>query len=558
MTGMIGKIHDVLRPDRGPDVDRLLARIDALTRLLDAAENHLPAERLVAARTVVERAGARLARSRDHTVVALAGATGSGKSSLFNALARQELSPVGVLRPTTGVTHAGVWGPPAGAAELLDWIGVPPRHRFIAGGDEPDEALRGLVLLDLPDFDSIERTHRAEVNRLLGLVDLVVWVLDPQKYADRLVHRNYLREFGRHKDVTVIVFNQADVLGRTELSRVLDDLRHLLAGDGLADVPLLATSTLEPASVDPLRTVLERAVAGRQAALRRLAADLDVVGDDLAGLLDAAPPGTQVDSATTRRLVDALAASAGVPVVVEAVERAYRHRAALHTGWPLVRGLRRLRVDPLRRLHLSDADRPADPAASVVAATSVPAPNPAQRSAAALAVRSVADEAGAGLPGPWRDAVGSAATSRLDRLPDALDRVLATTDLGLDRPRRWWRLVQLTQSLIIAAASVGLGWLVVGYLVRVLGLPPMEYPMVGRVPLPTLLLLGGLPAGLLAALLVRPIVSVGARRARRRAEQRLRAAVADVGQEHVLAPVHEVLSHYATAWEALGQLRSGR
>ena len=53
-------------------------------------------------------------------------------------------------------------------------------------------ALRGLVLLDLPDFDSVEARHRLEVDRLLRLVDLVVWVLDPQKYADRVVHQQYL------------------------------------------------------------------------------------------------------------------------------------------------------------------------------------------------------------------------------------------------------------------------------------------------------------------------------------------------------------------------------
>jgi hypothetical protein len=46
-----------------------------------------PKSELAAARALVERAGERLALSRTHTVVALAGSTGSGKSSIFNALA---------------------------------------------------------------------------------------------------------------------------------------------------------------------------------------------------------------------------------------------------------------------------------------------------------------------------------------------------------------------------------------------------------------------------------------------------------------------------------------
>src|SRR5262249_8556782 len=84
--------------------------VDARRRVLRAVAEHVPDLRLPAARTVVERAGVRLRLSGDHCVVALAGATGSGKSSLFNALAKLELSQVGVRRPTTGVAHACMWG----------------------------------------------------------------------------------------------------------------------------------------------------------------------------------------------------------------------------------------------------------------------------------------------------------------------------------------------------------------------------------------------------------------------------------------------------------------
>ena len=66
----------------------------------------------------MRRAGERLGHGVEHTVVALAGATGSGKSSLFNALAGADLSTVGVRRPTTSVTSACAWGEDASA--LLD------------------------------------------------------------------------------------------------------------------------------------------------------------------------------------------------------------------------------------------------------------------------------------------------------------------------------------------------------------------------------------------------------------------------------------------------------
>ncbi|MEU9505686.1 GTPase [Micromonospora sp. NPDC048170] len=555
MTNIVGRLREAFRGDQRVDADALLARLDAVRRFLTVVDGHLPDARLVPAHTLVERAGARLELSRDHTVVALAGATGSGKSSLFNALARMELSPVGVRRPTTGVTHACVWGPLDDGNRLLDWIGVLPRHRFVRESvlDADDEsALRGLILLDLPDFDSVQRSHRSEVDRLLGLVDLVVWVVDPQKYADRVIHTSYLREFHRHRDVTLVVLNQADRLPPAELPRVLADLRRLLDTDGLDGVPLLATTAVDPAGMVGLREALERTVAERQAALRRLQGDVDAVVTGLDELVGGTAPAGGPDDTTVTALHRALAGAAGVPAVTEAVEQAYRHRGGTATGWPLVRGWRRLRPDPLRRLHLPGPAAGRDePAASLVAATSVPDPTAAQRSALGLAIRSVADQVGAELPAAWPAAVTAAARSRLGDLPDALDRAVARTDLGMDRRPFWWRLVGGLQWLVTLAALAGLGWLALGYALRVLGLPALEHPMVGEVPLPTLLLLGGLLAGLLVAALTRPVVRWAARQARRRAERRLTAAVADIGEEYVLTPVRAVLASYADAHAAL-------
>ncbi|MFF0152342.1 GTPase [Micromonospora sp. NPDC005203] len=555
MTNLTGRVREAFRGDQRVDADALIARLDAVRRFLTAVDGLLPDAELVPAHTLVERAGTRLTLSRDHTVVALAGATGSGKSSLFNALAQLELSPVGVRRPTTGVTHACVWGPLAGANQLLDWTGVLPRHRFVRESalDADDEtALHGLVLLDLPDFDSVQRSHRLEVDRLLGLVDQVVWVVDPQKYADRVIHDSYLREFHRHRDVTVVVLNQADRLSPAEVPRVLDDLRRLLDSDGLTGVPLLSTTAIDPAGMVGLRGALERTVAERQAALRRLAGDVDTVVAGLDELVGSARPTGGPGNSTVDGLNRALAGAAGVPAVTAAVEQAYRHRAGAATGWPVVRGWRRLRPDPLRRLHLpGPTGGRDDPAESLVAATSVPEPSAAQRSALSLAIRAVADRAAADLPAAWPGAVTSAARSRLGDLPDALDRTIAGTDLGLDRRPLWWRAVGGVQWLVTLAAVVGLGWLALGYALRALGLPALDNPTVGQVPLPTLLLLGGLLAGLLVAALTRPVVRWAARRARARAEQRLTAKVALVGEEYVLAPVRTVLDSYAQARDAL-------
>src|SRR5262249_26073393 len=96
----IGRLRagkDQARPGQGPDLAG--QRPDGFSRpLLDNSE------------AVLRRAGERLRLSANHTVVALAGGTGSGKSSLFNALAGASFSPLGVTRPTTRHAHACVWG----------------------------------------------------------------------------------------------------------------------------------------------------------------------------------------------------------------------------------------------------------------------------------------------------------------------------------------------------------------------------------------------------------------------------------------------------------------
>ena len=558
---LVDKVKQALTGDDRVDADQLVARLDALQRFLRVTDPYLPDNDLVAAHTLVERAGSRLALSQDHTVVALAGSTGSGKSSLFNALARLKLSPVGVRRPTTGVAHACVWGPLEPANRLLDWVGVLPRQRFIRESalDGDDEAaLRGLVLLDLPDFDSVERSHRLEVDRLLGLVDQVVWVVDPQKYGDRVLHNAYLRQFKQHSDITIVVLNQADRLSPGDTEIVLTDLKRLLDEDGLVGVPAMATSAKQPGMLTELREALEKTVAERQAALRRLAGDLDMVAEQLATTIGPPAAEDEVDRATVRQLSDALAASAGVPAVAAATASAYRHRAVASTGWPLVRGVRKLRPDPLKRLHLS-TDKPDTDVAVVeapVSRTSLPEADAATKSAVGLSVRAVAARAAAPIPQVWAPALSTASRSRLGDLPDALDRAVARTDLGMSRKPIWWTVVGLLQWLFTIAAVVGLGWLIAGYPVRVLGLPAFDNPRVGEVPMPTLLLLGGLLLGALLAVLIRPVVNFGARRAGRRAEQRLRGSVTEVAREYVVAPVREVLNGYAQAREALTVVRS--
>ncbi len=505
------------------------ARLAALGRFAEVAKPYLGEQELEPVRELVDRAGQRLALSGGHTVVALAGSTGTGKSSIFNRIAGAALSPEGVRRPTTGHAEACVFGA-EDAGPLLQWLKVGRRHHRA----DPAPDLDGLVLLDLPDFDSVRTEHRLEADRLLAVVDLIVWVLSPQKYADRVVHRGYLEQFQRYGDITVVVLNQADLLSPADLDDCLTDLRRLLAADGLGKVPVIVASAVAQPGLEALRRQLSDAVAARRAALRRLAADVDSVTARFA--MPKAESGAFQGKADT--LTEALGRAAGVPVVAKATENAYVHRARKVTGWPPLKWMRKMRPDPLARLHLEASG-----------ATSIGPAAPAAKAATSLALRSAA--ANVSLPEPWQEAVLEATRSKMDDLPDALDQAVAGTDLGLGRTRLWWRAVGVLQWLFVGLAAAGALWLLVRYALFALALPEPPLPAVGRLPLPTALLAGGLLAGFVLSLLVRPVVRLAARRQRRRVEKRLRANVAQVAQGYVIAPATGVLQAYTTAAQAL-------
>src|SRR4051794_33609286 len=133
-------------------------------------------------------------------------------------------------------------------------------------------SLQGLVLLDLPDHDSIRAAHLAEVDKYVSVADLIVWVLDPQKYADFAVHRRYFEQLSGHTGVTLIVLNQVDRLEPEEVSECVKDLHRLLEAEGMGGPTILTTSAKSGDGIDGFREVLADAVAARQARLERLVA----------------------------------------------------------------------------------------------------------------------------------------------------------------------------------------------------------------------------------------------------------------------------------------------
>jgi GTP-binding protein EngB required for normal cell division len=524
---------------------RLPGRLTALARLVQigtarGGSDGFDPELLEEAADLLGRAGERLRLSGAHTVVTLAGGTGSGKSSLFNVLAGADFSPVGVTRPTTSEPHACVWGM-AGAGPLLDWLGVQRRHRYARASalGQGEENLNGLLLLDLPDHDSVTAGASHEVDRMVGLADLMIWVLDPQKYADAAVHTRYLVRLSAHSAVTAVLLNQSDLLSPEQAEDCLSDLRRLLDSEGLHDARVLMTSAATGTGVDELRKVLIETVTARRAAGERIEADVAALVTKFEAYARdgaAVVPGHAADA-----LTDAFAHGAGMVAAGEALQGAREHRAGEYVGWPIASLARRVHVrNRVRKMGLSNI---AGQLRSLAAGTA-----DAQPAEIDNALTALGSETGARLPLPWSRSVYSAARSRADAIPGELGAAIVEslpTDGGAPF---WWRLVRIWQWGLITAVLAGVAWL--GAIVAF-----AEFHVDRQVSSPLLDKLSLLPwvgAVIVALLLLGWLTSSGcmnmvvltAEKERIRVEEGMRSRIARVARELVLIPVEQELSEY--------------
>ncbi len=526
----------------GGERNDVSARLDGLQQAVEAARGRLDDELLDPAQEIAARAADRLRLSGEHTIVSLAGATGSGKSSLFNALADLELAGVGVRRPTTSWALACAWGPD-GAHELLEWMGIPARHQVsrmsMLDRSSAETKLDGLVLLDLPDHDSTEVSHHVEMDRLVQYSDLLVWVLDPQKYADAALHERYLRPMAAYADVMLVVLNQIDRIPLAERERALSDVRKILVREGLGDVPVLGVSAARGDGIDDLKRELAGRIRAKASSKERLGTDITGAAERIvaAGGRAEVPGVTEVDRAELDR---ALLDSVGGAQVIEAVETSTRRRAARHTGWPPTRWLGRLRRDPLTKLGI-------DPDGSLnrLAASVRPEIGSVQRAQADAAVREIAEKAAVGMERPWREAVRAAAVTRggADVVP-TLDAEVQKVDLGLASTPLWWRLAGAVQGIAFAALVAGALWLGAELVSAFTALSLPDPPVVAGFSLPWLLAGAGLLVGVVVVVVGRAAAGISARRRADRAEERLRELVARVATDEVVEPLEAEIARY--------------
>lgn len=616
--------QDPRTPQAPRAVSTFARAVASLNDALDYGRDRLPEPVVLEASEALERLSRRRELSTEHTIIGFFGATGSGKSTLFNAVAGYPIARSAPTRPTTSAVQAAVWCA-EDSDELLDWLGIenrvyPQSTEFIrdverqtpnaasaqpapnavtepvpglfnrirrmVGRGETRTRTGGLILLDMPDFDSVTTANRELAARMMRYVDVLVWVVDPQKYADAVIHSEFMVPLAASGAQTLCVLNQADKLAPSEVPAVLASLTHLMQTEGTDRhllAPPLALSARTGEGMDALRDLLAQVAAAKSASLQSTDAQLYAIASELRAY--AGGEGTTLTGADAltaeRELTQACYDASPATQVLEAATESYRRAARTRTGWIATRWMGRLKADPLRRLHLGTGSsgkngtkseakngrkkgteasnpgmlgEPAQESAPELVAPSLPPLSAAQKANMANAVRRYGSRMGQNVGEPWKRSLGEAALSQESELPTLIERDIARIDYTRGRQRAPWTVFNVLQWLALLSALAGVAWLTLiaglGYLQ--IQLPPPPAPEGFPVPLPTLLVILGVLLGIAAAGLGRLLTAWGARHYARRLRVRLNAGVEGAVRSCVIEPVQaeaQRLQAYRSALE---------
>ena len=136
-------------------------------------------------------------------IVAFLGGTGVGKSTLLNRLAGKEVARTGVVRPTskevTLFHHESVKIAHLPSRLPLDKI-------IIAEHNEASN--KHIIWIDMPDFDSTEQSNQQLVLEWLPHIDVLIYVVSPERYRDNKAWQILQAEGGKH--AWIFVLNQSD------------------------------------------------------------------------------------------------------------------------------------------------------------------------------------------------------------------------------------------------------------------------------------------------------------------------------------------------------------
>lgn len=555
----------------------------------------------------------------DTTVVAFAGGTGAGKSSLFNLVNGVDLAQVSAIRPTTSQALAVV---NHDASQLLDWLGISQRqilHDLPSRYGLPNTENADFAVLDLPDIDSTNLLNREIAENLAQRVDVLIWVIDPQKYADAVLFEDFLTEMTEHSKTTIVVLNQIDTLDEVAREQVLSDLRRLLATRKIT-AEVIAASAKTGQGTAQIRARIKAAANETSAARNRLSADIRSLAakllafsEDTSALNDVAgnhetdnrnfavyrnAPAKRESTAQMELELSGITAALwralGLDELTASAAQAHLYRGHKYTSWLCTRWRFARRRDPLAKFRLPsfgfgmqtqhsknqiraqvnadtrESERSADstdfaqlnqlsrvePGSATLSVPSVLKDQQAVASVENEIQRLIANRAAA-MPIKWRAQLLRLTQGSAENLLSRTGQIMDQVQLRKRTPS-WWRLVNLLQWLSLFSLISGVVWLLLWNFGELIGLFLPDPPAYGVFALPLLLILGGVLCGWLLALLSEPLLRRGAKLLQRRARRQLQRQMQDIVHSEIGAKLAAEMANYAEYREIFQCLKSAR
>ncbi len=179
-------------------------------------------------------------------IVAFMGGTGVGKSSLLNRLAGQDIARTGVERPTsrevTLYHHQDI-----SVQQLPEGL---PLEKIKISTHQNDER-KNILWIDMPDFDSVEQANKQLVMEWLPHIDVLIYVVSPERYRDGKAWRLLLAEGASHAWLFVLnKWDQGD-------SVQYEDFKKQLAEAGFTDPKIYRTTCFPPDSTDEFNMLVQ-------------------------------------------------------------------------------------------------------------------------------------------------------------------------------------------------------------------------------------------------------------------------------------------------------------
>lgn len=602
---------------------RMQAALHRAAECLDAVQGTCVSETfLVQAREDLRRLENQLER-RDAldprvTVIAVAGPSGTGKSTVVNTLARRNsLVPTGMHRPTTTELVAYV-DTEVTAAPFLELSGIPRSVSvefcttrsnslrdslgMVGEGHQVRSALTQSghpVVVEVPDTLLVPELTSA-ASQVLETADLILWTTDSQKYADAAFHSR-ISAFPRHPN-SYFVLTHTEGLTESQLQTLNQELAAIAERIGVSP-EILQISLYDESSLARFReTVAELSHApearwrGEQAAIHHAATrlgqdlELDVTGESSTQPVQA-PSVASLPSPAETKLVDQVTQVSGLSAVEANFSKQYLRAGGFWTLWPVLNWL--AGIKPLAHVNQDDSTTPGEPDADKPVGRSAD-PSPEQTAdesstpdvadstldpdlpsvapqAESLnrffprvnvagitsAARTYAATASARRPSKWVDFAQLKAVELSGNLVSALNLALESWKFPARPARTWWRIWRLGHWFWLVALVVGLLWSLVAGVAFLGGAGTSAAVwMVGPVPFPLLLLVAAVAGTLVWSLVGAKMLHCGARNYGRECADKFRSLIQEVTRQGFLVKMNQNLDLYPQLSELVSEMRS--